>query len=79
MLTEFKVKTARLDEKATLPVLGFVPINKLSRTVLFKVASHLLLVLGFEHSDVNAQFILSTSKTYLCLEFEKRKLHFNLQ
>uniref|UniRef100_G3NTB1 Uncharacterized protein n=1 Tax=Gasterosteus aculeatus TaxID=69293 RepID=G3NTB1_GASAC len=28
MLAEFKVKRARFDEKATLPVLGFVPINK---------------------------------------------------
>jgi hypothetical protein len=27
-LAEFKVKRARFDEKATLPVLGFVPINK---------------------------------------------------
>lgn len=37
-LAEFKVMKARFDEKATLPVLGFVPINNLILTALYKVA-----------------------------------------
>ncbi|XP_070409501.1 protein FAM200C-like isoform X1 [Nothobranchius furzeri] len=38
MLAEFKVKRARLDEKATLPALGFVPINKPILTASYEVA-----------------------------------------
>nr|DBA32953.1 TPA: hypothetical protein GDO54_000696 [Pyxicephalus adspersus] len=37
-LAEFKVKRARFDEKATLPVLGFVPTNKPILTALYEVA-----------------------------------------
>lgn len=37
-LAECKVKTARLNEKATLPVLGFVPINKPILTASYEVA-----------------------------------------
>ncbi|XP_051957444.1 protein ZBED8-like [Xyrauchen texanus] len=37
-LAEFKVKRARFDEKATLPVLGFVPINKSILTASYEVA-----------------------------------------
>ncbi|XP_073457213.1 protein FAM200C-like [Aquarana catesbeiana] len=37
-LAEFKVKRARLEEKATLPVLSFVPINKPILTVSYEVA-----------------------------------------
>lgn len=37
-LVECKVKTARLNEKATLPVLGFVPINKPILTASYEVA-----------------------------------------
>ena len=37
-LAEFKVKRARFDEKATLPVLGFVPINKPILTASYEVA-----------------------------------------
>ncbi|XP_056138432.1 protein FAM200C-like [Lampris incognitus] len=37
-LAEFKVKRARFDEKATLPVLGFVPIDKPILTASYEVA-----------------------------------------
>lgn len=37
-LAEFKVKRARFDERATLPALGFVPINKPILTALYEVA-----------------------------------------
>ncbi|KAM5132134.1 protein FAM200C-like [Mantella aurantiaca] len=37
-LAEFKVKRARFDEKATLPVLSFVPINKPILTASYEVA-----------------------------------------
>ncbi|XP_069563784.1 protein FAM200C-like [Brachyistius frenatus] len=37
-LAEFKVKRARFDEKATLPVLGFVPIDKPIPTASYEVA-----------------------------------------
>ncbi|XP_075712853.1 protein FAM200C-like [Rhinoderma darwinii] len=37
-LAEFKVKRARVDEKATLPVLGFVPINKPILKASYEVA-----------------------------------------
>lgn len=37
-LAEIKLKSARFDEKATLPVLGFVPINKPILTALYEVA-----------------------------------------
>ncbi|KAM5138165.1 protein FAM200C-like [Mantella aurantiaca] len=37
-LAELKVKRARFDEKATLPVLGFVPINKPILTASYEVA-----------------------------------------
>nr|XP_054606757.1 protein FAM200C-like [Nothobranchius furzeri] len=37
-LAEFKVKRARFDEKATLPALGFVPINKPILTASYEVA-----------------------------------------
>ncbi|XP_077306292.1 protein FAM200C-like [Lithobates pipiens] len=37
-LAEFKGKRARFDEKATLPVLGFVPINKPILTASYEVA-----------------------------------------
>ncbi|XP_076329269.1 protein FAM200C-like isoform X1 [Tachypleus tridentatus] len=37
-LAEFKVKIARFDEKAPLPVLGFIPINKLILTTSYEVA-----------------------------------------
>ncbi|XP_045113670.1 protein ZBED8-like [Portunus trituberculatus] len=37
-LAEFKVKRARFDEKATLPVFGFVPIDKPVLTASYKVA-----------------------------------------
>ncbi|XP_073485045.1 protein FAM200C-like [Aquarana catesbeiana] len=37
-LAEFKVKRARFNEKATLPVLGFVPINKPILTASYEVA-----------------------------------------
>lgn len=37
-LAEFKMKRARFDEKATLPVPGFVPINKPILTALYEVA-----------------------------------------
>uniref|UniRef100_A0AAQ4RQI6 DUF4371 domain-containing protein n=1 Tax=Gasterosteus aculeatus aculeatus TaxID=481459 RepID=A0AAQ4RQI6_GASAC len=37
-LAEFKVKRDRFDEKATLPVLGFVPINKPILTASYEVA-----------------------------------------
>ncbi|KAF2351664.1 Ribonuclease H-like domain [Trinorchestia longiramus] len=36
-LAEFKVKRARFDEKATLPVFGFVPINKPILTASYEV------------------------------------------
>lgn len=35
---EFKVKRARFDERATLPVLGFVPIDKPILTASYKIA-----------------------------------------
>jgi len=38
-LAEFKIKRARFAEKATLPVLGFVPIDKSIVTALYEVAS----------------------------------------
>lgn len=37
-LTEFKAKRARFDEKATLPVLGFVPIDQPILTASYEVA-----------------------------------------
>jgi zinc finger BED domain-containing protein 5/7/8/9 len=37
-LAEFKVKRARFVEKATLPVLGFVPVNKPILTASYEVA-----------------------------------------
>ena len=37
-LAEFKVKRARFDEKATLSVLGFVPIDKPILTASYEVA-----------------------------------------
>ncbi|XP_028659137.2 protein ZBED8-like [Erpetoichthys calabaricus] len=37
-LAEFKIKRARFDEKATLPALGFVPINKPILTASYEVA-----------------------------------------
>ncbi|XP_073537818.1 protein FAM200C-like [Phyllobates terribilis] len=37
-LAEFKVKRARFDEMATLPALGFVPVNKPILTALYEVA-----------------------------------------
>ncbi|KAF2364662.1 hypothetical protein FHG87_004574 [Trinorchestia longiramus] len=37
-LTEFKVKKARFDERATLPILGFVPIKKPILTASYEVA-----------------------------------------
>uniref|UniRef100_A0A3B3HNV3 Uncharacterized protein n=1 Tax=Oryzias latipes TaxID=8090 RepID=A0A3B3HNV3_ORYLA len=37
-LAEFKVKRARFDDKATLPALGFVPINKPILTASYEVA-----------------------------------------
>ena len=38
MLTEFKVRRARFDENATLPVFGFVLIDKPILTASFEVA-----------------------------------------
>ena len=38
MLVEFEVKRARFDENTTLPILGFVSINKLILTASYKVA-----------------------------------------
>lgn len=35
---EFKVKRARFDERATLPVLGFVPIDKPILTASYEIA-----------------------------------------
>ncbi|XP_073510834.1 protein FAM200C-like [Phyllobates terribilis] len=37
-LAEFKVKRARIDERATLPALGFVPVNKPILTASYEVA-----------------------------------------
>ena len=37
-LAEFKIKRARYDEKATLPVFGFVPIDKPILTASYEVA-----------------------------------------
>ncbi|XP_068234197.1 protein FAM200C-like [Palaemon carinicauda] len=37
-LAEFRVKRARFDEKGTLPVLGFIPIDKLVLTTSYKAA-----------------------------------------
>ncbi|KAF2347103.1 Ribonuclease H-like domain [Trinorchestia longiramus] len=37
-LAEFKVKKARFDERATLPILGFVPIKKPILTASYEVA-----------------------------------------
>ncbi|XP_073504145.1 protein FAM200C-like [Phyllobates terribilis] len=37
-LAEFKVKRARFDERATLPALGFVPVNKPILTASYEVA-----------------------------------------
>ncbi|KAF2348764.1 hypothetical protein FHG87_020478 [Trinorchestia longiramus] len=37
-LAEFKVKKARFDERATLPILGFVPIKKSILTASYEVA-----------------------------------------
>ena len=37
-LDEFKAKRARFDEKATLPVLGFSPIDKPVLTASYEVA-----------------------------------------
>lgn len=37
-LVEFKVKTAGFDERATLPALGFVPVNKPILTASYEVA-----------------------------------------
>ena len=37
-LAEFKIKKARYDEKTTLPVFGFVSINKPILTASYKVA-----------------------------------------
>ena len=37
-LAEFKMKRARFDEKATLPVLVFVPVNKPILTASYEVA-----------------------------------------
>ena len=37
-LAEFKIKRARFDENATLPVFGFVLIDKLILTALYEVA-----------------------------------------
>lgn len=46
---------------------------------MFLWENHVLLVLFFEHSLVNARFILCTSETYLWLDFEKKNhvLFFN--
>ena len=38
MLAEFKMKRARLDKNATLPVFGFVPVNKPIHTASYEVA-----------------------------------------
>ena len=38
MLTEFKVKRVRFDDRATLPVLGFIPSNKPKLTASYEVA-----------------------------------------
>ena len=37
-LAEFKIKRARYDEKATLPVFGFVPIDKPILAASYEVA-----------------------------------------
>ena len=37
-LAEFKIKRARYDEKATLPVFGFVSIDKPILTASYEVA-----------------------------------------
>ena len=36
-LAEFKIKRARYDEKATLPVFGFVPIDKPILTASYEI------------------------------------------
>ena len=37
-ITKFKIKRARFDEKTTLPVFSFVPIDKPILTAYYKVA-----------------------------------------
>lgn len=58
MLAGFKVKRARFDEKATLPVLSFAPIKETDPHSI--VAP---LALFFDHNVANAWFTLCTSKT----------------
>ncbi|KAF2351334.1 hypothetical protein FHG87_017909 [Trinorchestia longiramus] len=48
-LAEFKVKRARYDEKATLPILGFVSINKPILTASYEVA-YLIVKQGKPHT-----------------------------
>ena len=48
-LAEFKVKRARFDSRATLPVLGFVPIDKPIITASYEVA-YLIAKQGKPHS-----------------------------
>ena len=46
---EFKVKRARFDDRATLPVLGFMPIYKTIRTASYEVA-YLIVMQGKPHT-----------------------------
>ena len=48
-LAEFKIKRARYDEKAILPVFGFVPIDKPTLTASYEVA-YLLAKQGKPHT-----------------------------
>ncbi|XP_033842336.1 protein FAM200C-like [Periophthalmus magnuspinnatus] len=65
-LAEFKVKRARFDEKATLPALGFVPINKPILTASYEVA-YLIAKQGKPHTidDTISDRIENMSKDIL--------------
>lgn len=86
-LAEFKVRRARFDEKATLPALGFVPINKPILTASYEVA-YLIAKQGRPHTIGEtlikpaalkmANLILGTAakKTYTYVLNLEKKSHF---
>lgn len=75
-------RLARLDEKATLPVLAFVPINKLIRTASYKVvyltACFCLKIKFCLFYSLNTVLLAYSSfcapMKPTCVEFERSKL-----